>query len=197
MDIARLERVGEYSGGRMEWTGERFEDLVYLILFEDDFYIGSTSNIRRRFSQYIADLTHNKYKNEKLQAAFNKTESFSVYCLEWVKERADLTKREKFYIDSLSPSLNIIAPPKIVRKESPISHKVKEILRRKGLTVQDLADYMGISRASLVRSLKENTTVKRIQEIAVALGVDVCDIIRKEPVFVCSHCGKPLNIKIE
>lgn len=197
MDVSSLEKVGEYSGGRMEWTGERFEDLVYLIKFDEGFYIGSTTNIRRRFSQYVADLTHKKYKNEKLQAAFDKAESFSVYCLEWVKERAEITKREKFYIDSLSPSLNIISPPKTVRKESPISHKVKEILRRKGLTVQDLAEYLGISRASLVRSLKDNITVTRLQDIAAALGVDVCDIIRKEPVFVCSHCGKPLNIRIE
>lgn len=197
MDVSSLEKVGEYSGGRMEWTGERFEDLVYLIKFDEGFYIGSTTNIRRRFSQYVADLTHKKYKNEKLQAAFDKTESFSVYCLEWVKERAEITKREKFYIDSLSPSLNIISPPKTVRKESPISHKVKEILRRKGLTVQDLAESLGISRTSLVRSLKDNITVTRLQDIAAALGVDVCDIIRKEPVFVCSHCGKPLNIKIE
>lgn len=197
MDVSSLEKVGEYSGGRMEWTGERFEDLVYLIKFDEGFYIGSTTNIRRRFSQYVADLTHKKYKNEKLQAAFDKAESFSVYCLEWVKERAEITKREKFYIDSLSPSLNIISPPKTVRKESPISHKVKEILRRKGLTVQDLAESLGISRASLVRSLKDNITVTRLQDIAAALGVDVCDIIRKEPVFVCSHCGKPLNIRIE
>lgn len=197
MDVSSLEKVGEYSGGRMEWTGERFEDLVYLIKFDEGFYIGSTTNIRRRFSQYVADLTHKKYKNEKLQAAFDKTESFSVYCLEWVKERAEITKREKFYIDSLSPSLNIISPPKTVRKESPISHKVKEVLRRKGLTVQDLAEYLGISRASLVRSLKDNITVTRLQDIAAALGVDVCDIIRKDPVFVCSHCGKPLNIRIE
>lgn len=197
MDVSSLEKVGEYSGGRMEWTGERFEDLVYLIKFNEGFYIGSTTNIRRRFSQYVADLTHKKYKNEKLQAAFDKTESFSVFCLEWVKERAEITKREKFYIDSLSPSLNIISPPKTVRKETPISHKVKEVLRRKGLTVQDLAEYLGISRASLVRSLKDNITVTRLQDIAAALGVDVCDIIRKEPVFVCSHCGKPLNIRIE
>lgn len=197
MDVSSLGKVGEYSGGRMEWTGEKFEDLVYLIKFDEGFYIGSTTNIRRRFSQYVADLTHKKYKNEKLQAAFDKAESFSVYCLEWVKERAEITKREKFYIDSLSPSLNIISPPKTVRKESPISHKVKEILRRKGLTVQDLAEYLGISRASLVRSLKDNITVTRLQDIAAALGVDVCDIIRKEPVFVCSHCGKPLNIRIE
>lgn len=197
MDVLSLEKVGEYSGGRMEWTGDRFEDLVYLIQFDEDFYIGSTTNIRRRFSQYIADLTHKKYKNEKLQAAFNKTESFSVFCLEWVKEREEITKREKFYIDLLSPSLNIISPPKTARKENPISHKVKEILRRKGLTVQDLAEYLGISRASLVRSLKDNITVTRLQDIASALGVDVCDIIRKEPVFVCSHCGKPLNIRIE
>lgn len=197
MDVSSLEKVGEYSGGRMEWTGERFEDLVYLIKFDEGFYIGSTTNIRRRFSQYVADLTHKKYKNEKLQAAFDKTESFSVFCLEWVKERAEITKREKFYIDSLSPSLNIISPPKTVRKESPISHKVKEVLRRKGLTVQDLAEYLGISRASLVRSLKDNITLTRLQDIAAALGVDVCDIIRKEPVFVCSHCGKPLNIRIE
>lgn len=197
MDVSSLEKVGEYSGGRMEWAGERFEDLVYLIKFDEGFYIGSTTNIRRRFSQYVADLTHKKYKNEKLQAAFDKTESFSVFCLEWVKERAEITKREKFYIDSLSPSLNIISPPKTVRKESPISHKVKEVLRRKGLTVQDLAEYLGISRASLVRSLKDNITLTRLQDIAAALGVDVCDIIRKEPVFVCSHCGKPLNIRIE
>lgn len=197
MDVSSLEKVGEYSGGRMQWTGERFEDLIYLIKFDEGFYIGSTTNIRRRFSQYVADLTHKKYKNEKLQAAFDKTESFSVFCLEWVKERAEITKREKFYIDSLSPSLNIISPPKTVRKESPISHKVKEVLRRKGLTVQDLAEYLGISRASLVRSLKDNITLTRLQDIAAALGVDVCDIIRKEPVFVCSHCGKPLNIRIE
>lgn len=77
--------------------------------------------------------------------------------------------------------------------------KIQTICKEKGITLQELASGLGITYQSLYDSIKGNPTLKRLQEIARVLGVSVKDLFDDEgdSQFICPHCGKPLNIRVE
>jgi len=77
--------------------------------------------------------------------------------------------------------------------------RIKEILKEKGMTQQELADKMGKSRQALDRQLKGKLLVDTAQDIADALGVSITELFEKRPeaVLKCPHCGKEIHIKIE
>lgn len=77
--------------------------------------------------------------------------------------------------------------------------RIKEVLKEKGVGVQELANRLGISRQTLHKQLNGNILVDTAQNIADAIGVPVSELFEKpkEPTFVCPHCGKELHIKIE
>lgn len=102
----KSEKIGEYKNGYLTWFTEKESNVVYLLEIGKESYIGSTTNIRRRFSQYVADLTHGAYCSPRLQEIFNKEEHFAIYVLERPSNRIELRAKEQFYIDKLSPSLN-------------------------------------------------------------------------------------------
>ena len=66
------------------------------------FYIGSSYNILRRFSQHINDLKNNTHSNNHLQLSFNKygIQSFSFSILEECDSRI-LLEREQYYLDNI------------------------------------------------------------------------------------------------
>lgn len=105
IDVSKYEKVGEYRNGEMIWISPKKENIVYLIMFGNESYIGSSINIRRRFNQYVPALTKGKYEAQKMQNAFNTKRSFDVYALEFA-DRDSLRKREEFYIKEMNPSLN-------------------------------------------------------------------------------------------
>lgn len=74
----KLEKVGDYKDGSLTWFTDKEENVVYLIRIGNDSYIGSTKNIRRRFAQYVADLTHDKYAAPRVQSAFNEIKTFAI-----------------------------------------------------------------------------------------------------------------------
>lgn len=202
MDLANLDKLCTYQGGRLEWCSERFDNLIYLLSFEDGYYIGSTTNIRRRLAQYVADLTRNKYTNDLLQKAFNSNETFEVFCLEWVEDKARLTQREQFYIDIISPNLNkktaCSDKPKEAPKErvSTASLRVKEILKEKGQTQKDLAQKMGVAEISLSRSINGNPNLETLQKIADALEVEISELFtaKETDVITCPKCGSKFKL---
>lgn len=53
---------------------------------------------------------------------------------------------------------------------------VKEICKKKGLTIQDLADKMEMKRESLSRAINGNPTLETLEKIAFALGVDISEL---------------------
>lgn len=77
--------------------------------------------------------------------------------------------------------------------------RIQSICKEKGITLQELASRLGVSYRSLYDNISGNPTVKKLKEIADALEVEVTDLFetKKESPFVCPHCGKPLNIKID
>ena len=78
--------------------------------------------------------------------------------------------------------------------------RVQTICKEKGLAMQELASRLGITYQSLYDSINGNPTLKRLQSIAEALGVDVTELFEendKASSLVCPHCGKSLSVKIE
>ena len=53
---------------------------------------------------------------------------------------------------------------------------VKEICKKKGLTIQDLADKMEMKRESLSRAINGNPTLETLSKIADALSVDISEL---------------------
>ena len=54
--------------------------------------------------------------------------------------------------------------------------KVKEILRDKGMTINDLANVMGINRVTLSNFINGNPTLETLQKIAKNLGVKITEL---------------------
>ena len=82
--------------------------------------------------------------------------------------------------------------------------RIKEILKEKGMTVQELADKLGISRQALSRQIQGKLLVETAQVIADALDVplwqlfaDPGEVSGRSHLKTCPHCGQALNIRIE
>ncbi|MDD4630611.1 MAG: helix-turn-helix transcriptional regulator [Proteiniphilum sp.] len=81
--------------------------------------------------------------------------------------------------------------------------KIKAILKDKGLTIQELADMLGISRVGLSQQINGSPRLDSLQKIANALEVDLLDLFedtrRNKPKekYICPHCKKPISIEIK
>lgn len=76
--------------------------------------------------------------------------------------------------------------------------RIKEIIKEKGMTVNEVAEKMGIKQPSLSRAINGNPTKDMLYKIAEALDVEISDLFEREnPVVACPHCGKAINIKID
>lgn len=56
---------------------------------------------------------------------------------------------------------------------------IKQLLKQRGMTFQQLADQLGIHRVNLSSSLSGNPTLSRLEEIAKVLNVEVTDLFSK------------------
>lgn len=72
-------------------------------------YIGSTTNLKRRWWYHLGDLRRGQHSNRHLQAAFNKygERAFTFSVLEHA-EVESLLKREQHYLDTRMPEYNIL-----------------------------------------------------------------------------------------
>lgn len=55
---------------------------------------------------------------------------------------------------------------------------IKKICRKKGITQVQIASKLGISPSALSQSLHGNPTLKRLQDIANILEIELTDLIR-------------------
>ena len=82
--------------------------------------------------------------------------------------------------------------------------RVKEILKDKQLTLNDLAQKLGVSRQALYLQINNNPRISSLQRIADALGVPVGQLFDQKPqptnadhnVITCPHCGAKLVINL-
>ena len=83
--------------------------------------------------------------------------------------------------------------------------RIKEILKEKNMTVQELADILNISRQALSKQIQGKLLVETAQNIANALNVpiwqlfaDPTEIQTKDNTFItCPHCGREIQIEIK
>ncbi|MDH6356265.1 helix-turn-helix transcriptional regulator [Parabacteroides sp. PF5-9] len=75
--------------------------------------------------------------------------------------------------------------------------RIKEVIKDRGMTIQSLADKMGINRVNLSSSINGNPTIETLGKIASALEVPVTDLFEQpdKSVFKCPKCGTMLEIK--
>lgn len=86
--------------------------------------------------------------------------------------------------------------------------RIKEVLKEKHLTQQELADKMGVSLSAVKQMLgADSLTTATLEKIAAALNVPAwhflvnpADIVPNQAITTdgvtisCPHCGKPLKI---
>lgn len=85
--------------------------------------------------------------------------------------------------------------------------RIKELLKEKGLTQQELADMVGVSYQSMKQTLNApSVTTSTLEKIATALNVPMWQLFASpeevEPKkdglsLTCPHCGKSINIKVD
>ena len=79
--------------------------------------------------------------------------------------------------------------------------RIKDAIKERGTTVQDLAERMGITRVGLSQHINGNPSVEVLERIASALGCPVTELFaqpKKDSVSIsCPHCGKSINIKVD
>lgn len=85
-------------------------------------------------------------------------------------------------------------------------NRIKDILKEKGVTQQELADSLGVSRSAIVKMLAGNPSQETLEKIASALNVPMWQLFASEDEvqpqsdmtgITCPHCGKNINIKVE
>lgn len=77
--------------------------------------------------------------------------------------------------------------------------RITECCKKKGLTLQDLADRLGVARSTLANTLtKKNPTLDTLEKISKALDVRVADLIIEEKdhnTIICPECGTKIEFK--
>lgn len=76
---------------------------------------------------------------------------------------------------------------------------IKEVMKSRGYTVQDVADRMGISRVGLSQHINGNPSVEVLDRIAIAIGCKVGDFFEssKDNTITCPNCGASLKLNAE
>lgn len=77
--------------------------------------------------------------------------------------------------------------------------RIKELLREKGITAKELASKIGMTETGLSIAMGDNGNppLKRLEQIAAALGVPVTELFDKpkDGVLYCPHCGKEIKLE--
>lgn len=82
--------------------------------------------------------------------------------------------------------------------------RIKEILKEKGVTVEQLANSLGISRQALSKQLQGKMLVETAERIAAALDVPMWQLFENpenissnNASISCPKCGNEIKIKVE
>ena len=79
--------------------------------------------------------------------------------------------------------------------------RIKEICRDKGITLNDLAEKIGVSQPSIsdIATGRQKPSFDTLEELATALDVPVTELFdtQKEGTITCPHCRKSITLKAE
>jgi len=74
--------------------------------------------------------------------------------------------------------------------------KVKEIIKQKGLTMQEIADRLSITRDTLTRNINGNPTIETLKKISDVLEVPISDLFEQphNDTINCPYCGGKIKV---
>lgn len=77
--------------------------------------------------------------------------------------------------------------------------RIKEVIKKHGKSVQEVADIMGISRYTLSTHINGNPSAEILIRISNAIGCDVVELFKSDviPPYHCPHCGKEIDLDIK
>ena len=79
--------------------------------------------------------------------------------------------------------------------------RIKELCRDKGITLNQLAESIGISQPSIsgIATGKQKPSFDTLEKLADALDIAPAELFAapKEGAITCPHCGKSITIKAE
>lgn len=85
-------------------------------------------------------------------------------------------------------------------------NRIKEILKEQGVTINELADKLGISRVTLSTQINGTANIVSYEKIATALNVPMWQLFASPEEIhpksdgasiTCPNCGKSIKIKAE
>lgn len=190
-----LEKVGEYKDGSLIWFTDREENVVYLINIGEEYYIGSTKNLHRRFCQYISALSNNKYCSPIMQKKFNEIGCFSIYILERVNND-NLFQREQLFIDLYRPTLNNITAHSWKRVNT--FDFETELFERHHIRLRSFCRKYNIKPHEIKDGFRIFFKMANILDVPIwQLFVSPQELQRENHSLVCPKCGTPLELKIK
>ncbi|MEG1644014.1 MAG: helix-turn-helix transcriptional regulator [Bacteroidales bacterium] len=78
--------------------------------------------------------------------------------------------------------------------------RIKELCREKGITGRELAVKLGMSEVGLYKTISDNGNppLRRLEEIATALGVPVSELFydSQKSTLTCPNCGKEIKVEL-
>ena len=84
-----------------------------------------------------------------------------------------------------------------------MSLRIKEVIKEEGLSVQEVADRLGISRVGLSQHINGNPSYEVLERIAAAIGVETWrfftskeNILNQEKdTIICPKCGARFKLE--
>lgn len=82
--------------------------------------------------------------------------------------------------------------------------RIKEILKERGITLNELAEKLGVSRQALSKQVQGKMLIETAEKIAAALDVPMWQLFA-DPMLVtndgskllCPHCGQPVTVELK
>ena len=90
-----------------------------------------------------------------------------------------------------------------------MSLRIKEVIKEKGLSIQEVAERMGITRVGLSQHVNGNPSVEVLERIAIAIGVESWELFKSKTELVeqiteeskntitCPKCGAKFDLRKE
>lgn len=78
--------------------------------------------------------------------------------------------------------------------------RIREVIKEKGMTTQEVADQMQISLSALNQSISGNPSIKVLRRIAEVVGCQLgeffSDEMEDKNSIPCPYCGKPIDVSL-
>lgn len=83
-------------------------------------------------------------------------------------------------------------------------NRIKDILKEQGITINELAEKMGLNRVTLSTQINGTANIASYEKIATALNVPLWQLFASSQevqetknTITCPHCGKPIELEVK